>query len=106
MDSKGTSIKLRRRAQAAFTLVELLVASGMAALASAAIIALACFTARGFVAMTNYTDMALGSRMALDKMALSIRQMSSLTAYATNSITLSTPFGLVNRLQLEVANCP
>ncbi len=49
-------------------------ASGLAVLASAAIIALACFTARGFVAMTNYTDMAPASRMALDKMAQSIRQ--------------------------------
>jgi hypothetical protein len=88
MVCKSTSIKLRRRAQAAFTLVEFMLASGMAMLASAAIIALAVFTTRGFVAMTNYTDMALASRMALDKMSRSIRLMSSLTAYETNSITL------------------
>jgi prepilin-type N-terminal cleavage/methylation domain-containing protein len=89
MGSKGMSTKPGRRARAAFTLIELLVASGVAALASTAIIALACFTTRGFVTMTNYTDMALASRMTLDKMAQSIRQMSSLTAFATNSISLS-----------------
>jgi prepilin-type N-terminal cleavage/methylation domain-containing protein len=93
MDSKGMSIKVGHRAHAAFTLLELLVASSVAALVSAAIIALACFTARGFVAMTNYTDMALASRMTLDKMAKSIRQMSTLAAYATNSITLKDAAG-------------
>jgi type II secretory pathway pseudopilin PulG len=87
------SIKPRRRAQAAFTLLELLVASGLAALVSTAIIALASFTTRGFVAMTNYTDMAAASRMAMDKMSQSIHQMSSLTAYATNSITLQDASG-------------
>ena len=93
MDCKSTSIKLRSRAQTAFTLVELLVASGLAVLAATAIVALACFTTRGFAAMTNYTDMALASRMAHDKIAQSIRQMSLLTAYATNSITLQDAKG-------------
>jgi hypothetical protein len=87
------SIKLRHRAAAAFTLVEFMVASGLGLLASTAIIAFTLFTARGLVVMTNYTDMALASRMALDKMSRSMRLMSKLTAYETNSITLQDAKG-------------
>jgi hypothetical protein len=49
---------------------------------------LAFFTSRSFVAATNYSDMALRSRMALDNMSRAIRQSRQVTAYATNSITL------------------
>jgi hypothetical protein len=93
MDCRDTSIKLRRRAQSAFTLMEFLLASGIAALASVAIIVLAWSTARGFAAMTNYGDMGVASRMALDKMSQSIRQMSCLTVFETNSITLQDASG-------------
>jgi hypothetical protein len=68
-------------------------ASGLALIASTAIIALACFTARGFIAMANYTDMALASRMALDKMSQSMRLMSCVTAYTNNSISLRDAAG-------------
>jgi Tfp pilus assembly protein PilW len=91
MGCKSTSIE--RRAQAAFTLVEFLLAAGLASIVAAAVVALSYFTTRGFVAMTNYTDMALSSRMALDKMSRDIRQMSLVTACTTNSISLQDSKG-------------
>ncbi len=72
----------------AFTLIEVMVATGLSGIVATVIVMLMMFTSRSFVAATNYTDMALLSRMALDKMSRTIRQAQSVTAYATNSITL------------------
>jgi len=71
-----------------FTLVEVMVATALAGIMVTVIAMLAYFTSRSFVAATNYTDMALSSRMALDNMSRAIRQARQVTAYATNSITL------------------
>ena len=65
-----------------------MVATGVAGLVVTAIASLSYFTSRSFVAATNYTDMALLSRMALDNMSRTIRQSRQVTAYSTNSITL------------------
>lgn len=72
----------------AFGLLETIVATGIAGIVVAALATLAYFTSRSFVAATNYTDMALLSRMALDNMSRAIRQARQITAYNTNSITL------------------
>src|SRR5258706_3393292 len=76
------------KGQRAFTLMEVMVATGLAGIVATVIATLAVFTSRSFVAATNYTDMALLSRMALDNMSRTIRQCRQVTAYATNSITL------------------
>jgi type II secretory pathway pseudopilin PulG len=65
-----------------------MVASGLAGIVVTVLAMLAYFTSRTFVAATNYTDMALLSRMALDNMSRTIRQARQVTAYASNSITL------------------
>jgi prepilin-type N-terminal cleavage/methylation domain-containing protein len=72
----------------AFTLVEMMVATALAGLVVTVIAMLSFFTTRSFVAATNYTNMSMLSRMALDNMSRSIRQAGEVTAYATNSITL------------------
>lgn len=72
----------------AFSLMEVLVATGLAGIVVTVIAALTFFTGRSFVAATNYTDMALLSRMALDNISRTIRQSRQVTAYSTNSITL------------------
>ena len=72
----------------AFTLVEVMIATGLAGILAAVLAMVAFFTSRSFVAATNYTDMALLSRMALDKMSRTIRQSRQVTAYSTNGITL------------------
>ncbi len=68
---------LRGRGQAAFTLVELMVASAL----------------RSFVAMANYTEMNQRSQLALDKMSKEIRQARQLTAFSTNSLTFANADG-------------
>src|SRR5437588_12307955 len=72
----------------AFTLVEVMVATGVAGLVVTVIATLSYFTSRSFVAATNYTDMALLSRMTMDNMSRTIRQSRQVTAYSSNSITL------------------
>jgi hypothetical protein len=65
-----------------------MVAAGVAGLVVTVIATLSYFTSRSFVAATNYTDMALLSRMAMDNMSRTIRQSRQVTAYSSNSITL------------------
>jgi Tfp pilus assembly protein PilV len=87
----------------AFSLLEVMVATGLAGLIVTAIAALSYFTSRSFVAATNYTDMALRSRMALDNMSRTIRQARQVTAWATNSITLLDANGNVVQYKLNPA---
>jgi type II secretory pathway pseudopilin PulG len=81
------SIKTPPKAGQAFTLVEVLVATGVAGIVVVVIATLAIFTSRSFVAATNYSDMALASRMALDNVSRTIRQARQVTACTTNSLT-------------------
>lgn len=80
--------KCSPRRRRAFTLVEVMVATALSLMAVTVMALVAYFTSRSFVAATNYTDMALLSRMALDNMSRTIRQSRQVTAYSTNSITL------------------
>ena len=80
--------KCSPRRRRAFTLVEVMVATALWLMAVTVMALVAYFTSRSFVAATNYTDMALLSRMALDNMSRTIRQSRQVTAYSTNSITL------------------
>ena len=97
MDCKSTYTYISARGPAAFTLVELMVASALGLLVATAIAMLAYFSSRSFVAMANYTDMNQSSRLALDKMSKEIRQARQLTSYATNSLTFQDVNG--NSLQ-------
>jgi len=87
----------RRAPCAAFTLVELMVASALALIVATAIAMLAFFSSRSFLVMANYTNMNECSQMALDKMSKDIRQARALTAYSTNSLTFQDANG--NALQ-------
>lgn len=71
-----------------FTLIEVMVASALAGIVVTAMALLSFFTSRSFVAATNYADMALSSRMALDNMSRTIRQSHQVTEYTTNAIAL------------------
>jgi prepilin-type N-terminal cleavage/methylation domain-containing protein len=95
MESKGTPISAR--GQRAFTLVEILVASSIGLVLGAGLLMFSMFTDRSFAAMTNYTDMALLSELALDNMSKDIRQARQLTSFATNSLTFTDVNG--NSLQ-------
>src|SRR6266542_2623800 len=87
MECKSMSIS--DRGQAAFTLVEVMVASALGLLLATAIATFAFFSSRSFVAMASYTEMNHRSQLALDKMSKEIRQARQLTAFATNSLTFA-----------------
>ena len=79
--------------RAAFTLVELMVASALALVLATAIASFAFFSSRSFVVMANYTQMKQSSQLALDKMSKDIRQARLLGAYSTNSLTFTNADG-------------
>jgi prepilin-type N-terminal cleavage/methylation domain-containing protein len=91
MGCKSTSIKARGRA--AFTLVEVMVASALALIVVSAIAMLSYFSTRSFMVMANYTTINEQSQLALDKMSKDIRQARRVTAYATNSLTFEDADG-------------
>ena len=72
------------------TLVELQVASAIAVILFAAVMALAFYTARSFAAFTNYVDLDANSRNALDLMSTEIRQADLLTEATATSLTFQT----------------
>jgi Tfp pilus assembly protein PilV len=85
MECKNTYIN--PRGQAAFTLVEVMVAAALSLVIGTAIALVAYYSSRSFVAMSHYTEMGQLSRLALDRMSMEIRQARRLTTYSTNSLT-------------------
>src|SRR6266481_5669454 len=72
---------------AAFTLVEVMIMTGVASVVMAAMLSFAFFTNRSFASLTNYMDLDQKTETALDRMSRDIRQVNSLTSYASNSLT-------------------
>ena len=79
MDFKTTSTKRERQA---FTLIEVMVASGLAVLVLFVVVILSMFSSRSFAAIANYVQMDQISQMALDKMSREVRQARRVTAVA------------------------
>jgi Tfp pilus assembly protein PilW len=86
MDCKITFTKRCKHHQLALTLAELMVAIALAALATAAIASFFLYSAKSFAGIMNYTDLEQCSQNALDKMTRDVRQVSRLTAFATNKL--------------------
>lgn len=76
-----------------WTLVEMIVALAAGSIILAAILSTALFVSKSFIAMGNYTDLDRESRHALDTMSRDIRNAAGMSAYATNSITLTNQDG-------------
>jgi prepilin-type N-terminal cleavage/methylation domain-containing protein len=70
-----------------FTLVEMLVATAVGGLVLAAVMAMSLFSARSFAAISNYVDLDIKSRTALDTMTSDIRQASDLFNASSNSLS-------------------
>ena|ERR1041385_4574606 len=84
MDFKTTSTK---RNSAAFTLVEVMVASGVGSIVLAGMMAMFWFSNRSFASLTNYLDLDQKTQATLDKMSREIRQVSMLTDYSATNLT-------------------
>lgn len=80
---------IKRKRTGAFTLVEVMVASGLALLALTAIGGLSWYSSRTFVGIANYVSLDQTSQLALDKMSRELRQARRLTAYSPTSLTLA-----------------
>ena len=83
------------------TLVELMIATGLGTVVLSAVMALTIFSARSFAAVTNYVDLDVKSRAAVDRMSQEIRQANGVTGYSTAQ--LPTGQVITNRLVLSGA---
>jgi type II secretory pathway pseudopilin PulG len=77
-----------RARRAAFTLVEILIASGLAAFVLTAVMSTFLFLGRSGVNIQNYNDMEAQSRRSLEQFAQDVRQASSITWTSSTDITL------------------
>jgi len=76
------------RQRRAFTLVELMVSSGMASIVLAAILSAALFIARSSINLADYSDMETQTRNAMETFAQDVRMSGGLSWDSANSLTL------------------
>lgn len=79
-------IKLKKNVFSGMTIVEVLVATGLASVVMATLAAISLFTMRSFAAMANYADLESESRNALDHMTMDIRQTYGLRTNFDNEL--------------------
>jgi hypothetical protein len=77
-----------------YSLLELLLSSGLVSLLLIVLAHLSFYGSRSFVAIANYVDLEMRSRNALDLMTREIRQSMQLAAADTSSLTLTDADGL------------
>src|SRR5258707_14206512 len=77
-----------RKSKRGFTLVEMLLATGLFGIASAAVCSIYLFSTRSFAAMATYADLDKINRLAMDTLTKEIRQARLVTNVETNSFSL------------------
>lgn len=88
MVCRTTSTEQRRQPRQGFTLVEMMVAMGIASLAFAALGSFILYSGKSFAAMFNYVEMEQRSQYAIDSMGREIRNSFYVASYSTHAITL------------------
>ena len=81
-------INFRKRRKRGFTLMEMMVATGLFGIVSAAVCYLYFYSTRSFAAMATYADLDQINRNAMDTLTKEIRQARLVTNVATNSFSL------------------
>ncbi len=74
--------------KAGFTFMEMMIATTIGLMAMAALGTLSLYTARSFLAMSNYSELSQQSRYALDLMTGEIRQANRLISGSSTEIVL------------------
>ena len=91
------SIKPLARRIAAWTLMEMMVATGIFAISGAALSTIFVYSLRSFAALTNYSTLDRQNRVAMDKLTSEIREAKQVIDYTTNvganSLTLLNGLG-------------
>lgn len=83
----ASRITFTKQRSAAFTLVELMIATALGVLGTAAVLSYIVFSARSTAALDNYFDLNLHTQLAVDQMSQQIRQVQKLTAGSTTNLT-------------------
>lgn len=86
--SAGKTFSIRRSLSAGFTFMEMMIATTIGLMAMSALGTLSLYTARSFLAMSNYSELSQQSRNALDFMTGEIRQANRLVSGGGSSISL------------------
>lgn len=79
------------RAAAGFTLVELMVASGIGSVILTGVLSVVLMMGRSGLSASNYADMEAQSRRAVDEFAQDVRMASGITWNSAASVTLTVP---------------
>lgn len=90
-------IDIRRtvRRSGAWTIAEVLIASGIGAIFLVGVVMTSISSIRNFAEMYNYTDMNMDSRLAMDEIARNIRSAIGVDVQATNILTLTNSSGTI-----------
>jgi prepilin-type N-terminal cleavage/methylation domain-containing protein len=83
--------RLERRRAAGFTLVELMVASGIGSFILTGVLSVVLMMGRSGLAASNYAEMEAQSRRAVDEFAQDVRMASNLSWNNATSVTLTVP---------------
>src|SRR5215813_1223603 len=88
MGSRIMSTKSPTRKKRGFTLVEIMVATGLFGIVATAACYLYFYSTRSFAAMATYADLDKINRTAMDTLTKEIRQARLVTNFSTNSLSL------------------
>src|SRR6516225_9493611 len=94
MEFKTMSTKAAVKHQAAWTMAEMMVATGVFSISGLALATIFLFCVRSFAAMTNYAVLDKANRHAMDILTQEIRQAQKVLSYSSNST--STSLGILN----------
>lgn len=81
----------RSRRNAGLTLVELMIAGGIASFVMTGVLSVVLMMGRSGMSASNYADMEAQSRRAVDEFAQDVRMASDLTWNSSTSVTLTVP---------------
>jgi Tfp pilus assembly protein PilW len=81
----------RSRRDAGLTLVELMIAGGIASFVMSGVLSVVLMMGRSGMAAANYADMEAQSRRAVDEFAQDVRMSSNLDWNSSTSVTLTVP---------------
>lgn len=81
-------IKRRAKSLLGYTLVEIMVATGLFSLAGLALCSVYLFSTTSFAALVNYAELDKINRAAMDTLSKEIRAAQAVTAASANSLTI------------------
>ena len=81
----------RSHRAAGLTLVELMIASGIASFVMSGVLSVVLMMGRSGISAANYADMEAQSRRAVDEFAQDVRMASDLAWNSSSSVTLTVP---------------